>query len=104
MTIHTEVLEVIPETGTTVYFHWDDRTEEVTIENVQDLELLIEYNKTLRNVTEGRWKGDFHHVAQIPTTVLWDLQQKGILDDPERFTRWLNDRDNQVFRTREGRI
>jgi hypothetical protein len=33
-----------------------------------------------------------------------DLKQKGIVNDPKRLRKWLNDRDNALFRTKLGRV
>lgn len=88
-------------------FHFDDDTGMFCIESRQDVEPLVERNKALFNAVDGSrgtWKGDWHHVASLPPVILYDLQQKGILDDPERLRKWLNDSDNRVFRTRPGKV
>ena len=43
-------------------------------------------------------------IASIPDVILTQLRRDGILADPERFKHWLNDPDNEVFRTRKGKI
>jgi hypothetical protein len=43
-------------------------------------------------------------VASIPLTVYYDLKQKGILDDQTAMKKWLNDPDNELFRTRKGKV
>ena len=43
-------------------------------------------------------------VASIPLTVYYDLKQKGILDDQAAMKKWLNDPDNELFRTRKGKV
>jgi len=41
-------------------------------------------------------------VASIPLSIYYDLKRQGIVDDPVRLKRWLNDSDNKYFRTRGG--
>jgi hypothetical protein len=36
--------------------------------------------------------------------LFYKLKQQGIIDDPKKMKAWLNDRDNQLFRTRAGRV
>jgi hypothetical protein len=36
--------------------------------------------------------------------VYYELKRQGIADDPKALKKWLNDRDNQVFRTRAGTL
>ena len=76
------------------------------IETFQDVECIVEEAKFKYNSFDERspWKGDLHQVAEIPMTVMMQLQKDGIIDDEKRFRKWLNDRDNRVFRTRPGRI
>jgi hypothetical protein len=55
-------------------------------------------------LTDGSWKGDMHHVATIPMSIYAELVQKGITRDPARMKQWLNDRDNRVFRIKDGTV
>lgn len=96
-----------PVTKTRSFFHWNEAEEAAHIETLQDVTEVVEDNKGLYNLHDERapWKGDgMHKVASIPLNVYADLQRQGIVDDPEAFRRWLNDRDNLVFRTRPGRV
>lgn len=76
----------------------------------QDIEPILRQNQQLRNVSDGARWGDGDRVAQIPTAVYEELQKQGIIGqnhkilDQRRFHAWLNDPDNQVFRTRRGRV
>lgn len=94
---------------TTEFYHFDPETQGFVIETRQDISDLIELNKAVVNDNDG-WKGDLHHVAHIPLVVLADLAKQGIVTtggqilDDARFRRWLNDRDNQVFRVKRGRV
>lgn len=104
----TRLFDADPITGTTQFFHATDDGEGFTIETVQDVTDLVEENKTNRNAAESGWKGDMHRIASIPLSIYNDLLQKGIIDhgDPKqtKFLKWLSDRDNQVFRVKDGRL
>lgn len=93
-----------PATRKYEWFSYDDSNDTFTIRTEQDIETILELNRESRNATGEGWKGEFHHVASIPNTVLAELKEKGILDDEKAFSKWLNDRDNLPFRTRMGRV
>ena len=86
---------------------WHDHEDgSVTIQTVQDVGDVAEENKQTFNQFDERanWKGDMHKVASIPMSIFYDLQRKGILNDPVAMKKWLNDPDNRVFRTRPGQV
>jgi hypothetical protein len=97
-----------PDARTVDYFH-DLGDGEYVIETRQDVTGLVEFNKALQNANTGRW-GEMAHVAQIPLTVLEDLQRKGVIDsmwnlkDEPGFRKWLNSPENRVFRTKLGKV
>ena len=91
-----------PLTGITQYWHVKENGEYV-IETQQDVSAIAEANKRQYNDTPDR-HGDVNKVASIPLNVYYDLKRRGIADDPVAFKKWLNDRDNKVFRTRAGRL
>jgi hypothetical protein len=95
-----------PVTGIQRFFHWDDDTDDFLIQTVQDCEPIAEVNKAQFNEfsTTSRWNDGMTKVASIPLSVYFDLQKKGIADDPAAMRRWLNSSDNAVFRTRPGRV
>jgi len=93
-----------PDAHVTEYFHWDDADGTYTIERVQETSPFIERAKDLKGLTDGSWKGDMHHVATIPMSIYAELVQKGITRDPARMKQWLNDRDNRVFRIKDGTV
>lgn len=86
--------------------------------HTQDVESVINQNKAERNsgVHDGR-NSNLRKVASIPLVMVEKLKNRpmsegGPIDlnllgmDPEhtlRFNRWLNDRDNQAFRTNSAR-
>ena len=87
--------------------YWVDHDNgDVTIQTVQTIDDVAEANKSAFNQVDERagWKGDMHRVASIPMSVFYDLQRKGILNDPVAMKKWLNDSDNRVFRTRPGQV
>ena len=89
-----------PQLGITKYWHVKDNGEFV-VETVQDISGIAEYNKRSYNSTDKKWN-DLNKVASIPLSVYYDLKRKGIADDPVALKKWMNDSDNQVFRTRQG--
>jgi hypothetical protein len=93
-----------PDALVTEYFHWDDSDGTFTIERVQETSPFIERAKAIHGLTDGSWKGDMHLVASIPMSIYMDLVRQGITQDPVRMKQWLNDRDNRVFRTKDGTV
>ena len=93
------------EQGITRYFHFDDETGQATIQTQQDVTAIIEENKQeYAQVDErARW-GEWTRVASIPMSIYFQLKAEGKLDDQEYMKKWLNDRDNQYFRTRAGEV
>lgn len=91
-----------PTTGITKYWHVSDKGEYV-IETVQDVSKIADLNRAEYNESPSKW-GDVNKVASIPLPVYYDLKRRGIADDPKALRKWLNDRDNQVFRTRAGTL
>ena len=89
-----------PELGITKYWHVKDNGEYV-VETVQDVTGIAEYNKRSYNNTDKKWK-DVNKVASIPLSVYYELKRQGIADNPKALRKWLNDSNNQVFRTRQG--
>jgi len=100
------VLSKNPEARTVQVFHSDPVEQKWHIQNVQDVEPIAEAAKATFNTTDerARWGEGMVHVARIPNVIFWELEKKGITKDAKAFTRWLNERDNRVFRTRPGRV
>lgn len=90
--------------GGVEYMHYDHATDAFTIERKYDKEPVLEFNHEQQKVAPSNWRGDMHKVASIPLTLYFDLREKGIIQDPERMKRWLNDPDNRMFRTKLGRV
>ena len=91
--------------GITRTFHYDDETGKATIQTQQDVTAIIEENKQeYAQVDErARW-GEWSRVASIPMSIYFQLKAEGKLDDQEYMKKWLNDKDNQYFRTRAGKV
>jgi hypothetical protein len=89
-----------------------DDGDQLIITQKQDITGIIEANKRDYAETDAKTKwGDTlnNRVARIPLTVFTELEKQGItrgftVIDMKRFKEWLNNPDNQVFRTRAGRI
>lgn len=101
----TRLLNVDLLSGVRRWFHGEDDGS-FTIEEIEDVEPLMDFNKAQHNDAPefGRFKGDQVKVASIPASVVADLINRGIWGDQERMKAWLNDRDNQVFRTTPGKL
>lgn len=99
----SRVLSNDPETGIVELFHYDETTDQVTLETIQRVDSLVEQNKSLHNeYTSLDRFGDMTRVASIPMSVYFSLKKQGIVDDQKALRRWLNDPDNRFFRTRPG--
>lgn len=79
--------------------------KELVFVHSQDLRPIVEACKRdASNFDPGQWKRTgYVKVASIPAVVAADLKRKGILDDPAQLKAWLDERDNRVFRTDDGR-
>lgn len=91
-----------PTTGITKYWHVKGNGEYV-VETVQDVKQIANQNKRQYNDSTGKF-GEFSKVASIPLPVYYELKRRGIADDPKALKKWLNDGDNQVFRTKAGKL
>ena len=101
------VLDYDPATGITQWFHFDEITGDIGLETQQDVEAVIEGTKGAFNQIDERapWKGDVHKVASIPMVIYHQLAMiSNNFKDQRVIRKWLNDKDNRVFRTRPGRL
>jgi hypothetical protein len=78
------------------------------IQTVEDVSAIVEANRKEYNSYDerSRWS-DMNKIASLPFTVIDDLNKMGIMRgfavvDQKRMMAWLNERDNQAFRTRPG--
>jgi hypothetical protein len=93
-----------------------DNGDELIIAQTQDIGAILEHNKALYNQSMDRkgWDGNNaispnNKVASIPLVVFQELEKQGITRgfnvlDMDRFKAWLNNPDNQAFRTRMGKL
>ena len=65
----------------------------------QDTRPIVESAKAIAANFDPLIRRDTVHVARIPLVIWRRLQQLGITKDEAALNRWLNDRDNRVFRT-----
>lgn len=101
------IFDVDPLTGITRYFHPSHDGETFSIETIQDVTETIGVNKRVYNGESSkgrRWKGDMHHVAEIPLNIYMELEQQGITQDEKRLRKWLMDNENMAFRVKGGRL
>jgi len=81
------------------------KDDKIIISETQDVTNIIEMNKRSANeIDKHKPYGEWSKVASIPLNLYYDLKRQGIVDDPARFKKWLNDPDNRFFRTRGGRV
>lgn len=93
-----------------------DSGDQLVIAQTQDITAIIEDNKKqyAQSLNNKGWDGESvfsskNKVASIPFVVFAELQKQGITRgfqvlDMDRFKAFLNNSDNQVFRTRMGKI
>lgn len=111
------LLSYDPETGIEEYFEYDDQTGEFTIHKRQRIDQILRQNEIQRNSVDekaswkhnGSWDAPVK-VAEVPFVVAYGLMQRGILGtdfsikDRVAYKKWLNDPENEVFRTRPGKV
>ena len=100
-----KIFDVNPDLGITRTWHYNDETDEATIQTQQDVTDIIEENKNEFNQVDERAKwGEFSRVASIPLSLYYELKKEGKLEDQAYMKRWLNDPENRHFRTRPGEV
>ena len=81
---------------------YDEWKDTITFENKQWVDPILKLNKEVRKDWDSRssgGRGEWHQIASIPLIVVEQLMKEGIWDNTERLHKWLNDRDNIMFRT-----
>ena len=85
--------------------------DEITIQQEQNVDSLIEANKAEYNAADTKWSDQLfgNKVASIPYAAIDKLNKDGIMKgfsvlDQKRFFAWLNDPDNLFFRTKPGHL
>ena len=102
-------LSVDPLSGIKTDFIYEEgdslKDDSIVIATSQDVTSIVEANKRSANAIDKHHKhGEWSKVASIPLSTYYQLKERGIVDDPVRFKRWLNDSDNKYFRTRGGTV
>ena len=89
------------------YYVWTytDPVLDITIEKKQPVnaDALLAANAERFKESEGKRWGDGRVVASIPLNVFYD-QFKGRHNDPEFTDWWLNNSENQMWRTFKGNV
>jgi len=78
----------------------DDKLVYHTKQNVQP---VIDHVKNLKDNTIKPGK-DLRHVAEVPMVVYQKAIREGWANDDKAWKKWLNNPDNKVFRTWEGKV
>ena len=99
--------------STPLYEHWNEATKRYTeivwedgipiITYTQDFKSIVERCKREASHFAGTNSQDVTKVASIPVVIWQRLVQLGIAHDEKALNAWLNERDNRVFRTDDGR-
>ena len=93
-------------TGRSVWSYYDG--EKTTIRTDYPVQSTIAENAAVRNAAQSAWTGDWHRIASIPLNLLHDdnigLLKAHTQGDDKFVSRWLNDSDNAVWRTKEGSV
>lgn len=86
--------------------HITSSGDEYIIESKQDVTDIVERNKArMALIDEHARHGEWAQYAEIPVSVWYDyLVPQGIANDEKRLRKWLDDRDNWMFRTRPGKL
>lgn len=101
--------ELLTETPThRVWIYHLDETRSVTKTEYLYSEELFHGNQFLRNETDGERWGDNPLVARIPLNVLFSSQhqimEKAREGDRDHMKWWLNRPENEIYRTKRGRV
>ena len=98
-----------PLTGCVQRFHvLPDET--YAISSAVDVEPVLEQNKALAGVQDTRWRDNSNLVASIPGVIYQRLlrqwRERGLSyeERQQALHRFLNDRDNSLFRVKAGRL
>lgn len=106
------LLDYDPLTGVTQYFHYHESTGEWGIESVQDVDPILDWNKSAQNhdsYSSNGIKNEFWHVARIPIVIQekW-LREDGIdvfnKDHWKKVKSKLNDPDYRYLKTTTGTV
>ena len=90
-------------TGRSTQVSIDAETGLPVITKSQAVRPIVESAKRIAGNFAGPNPQGVTHVARIPLVVWQRLMQTGVAKDEKALSKWLNERDNRVFRTDDGR-
>lgn len=98
-----------PQTGVSTWIAPDpDDPEGVIVQSRQNVSTLLDKNAAERNLARPGWGGDWHKVASLPSSMMYDrgnyIADAVAADDHNAVRKFLNDSDNQKLRTKEGNL
>ena len=76
----------------------DDKTVALSTQNIDKTLKYVDY---LRDMPVGK---NMRHVAEVPLVIWEKAVQEGWSKDQNAWKKWLNDPDNKVFRTWQGKL
>lgn len=93
-----------PATGDTVWFA--DHGGTYVFRYQQDVEPIINFNKTIRDGTEGRRFGDYRLIGSVPDNIAQasGLNEAWMNRDKKWVKRFFNDGDNAAWRGSRGSV
>ena len=77
--------------------------DKVVYHTTQDVAPVIDHVKKLRDNTLKPGK-DMRHIAEVPMVIWQKALREGWSKDRAKWKKWLNDPDNKVFRTWQGKV
>ncbi|MAL86562.1 MAG: hypothetical protein CMI23_09450 [Opitutae bacterium] len=76
----------------------DDKTVALSTQNIDK---TLKYVDHLKDMPVGK---NMRHVAEVPLVIWEKAVQEGWSKDQNAWKKWLNDPDNKVFRTWQGKL
>ena len=77
--------------------------DKFTLQTTEEVSRLIDYCRQREESQRFAQRDGLVHVAEIPVSV-WERAVREGWDNADGWRRWLNDPDNQCFRTWKGRV
>ena len=95
-----------PEIGRTVWLVFDDKGNLKGAHVEQDIDAIVEQNRSAEIESHGKRFGDYNRIASVPLTFLEKTGLGDAIDARDRkfISKVLNDSDNSGFRTSRGRV
>lgn len=107
--MHRTFREYDPFTGVTEEHHVDEKGNMVKLER-QDVGWILEHNRHLEELEPKHacllGPSRRRRIAEIPAVVYNKLyhEKRSPTQDKDEFFKWLNDKDNEVFRVWKGTV